>query len=311
MRFVCKHDDYTHQINAGTVEFHRSQDGATFAVPTSPHLVARFKRGLLTAGEREAARMFFDARGTGAYGGEQPGAQRYDGVFGIGLEGSLTEGLGDSDYFTGSKWEFMYSLFDTADENECPPEYRDAYEAVLSADAAACKLASEKHGFLGKNALNPSTDVRAGELVRVDTLMVGKTVIEAPESQAGVVVTAAAPVSPNFPWKTYDEMAGAGIAQKIVETVDLIGLDRKLVAEYEMAHKARGAIVAKLLDVTAKEAAAAIKEFKSRAVAPDVAPMPTVNSLTPDQPAPRQLDGVPDEAMTDGIRFSDFSRPAA
>jgi hypothetical protein len=170
MRFVCKFDDYKHEINAGAQEYRRGAGNQDIAVQTSPHLVAEFTRGVLTAAEREACRQHFDGRGTSMFASEQPGPQRHDGVFGIGAEGSV---MGDAEegFYTGSKWEFMYSVFDTADEGKCPPRYRAAFEAVLTADREACERVSQELGFLGDWALHPTTDLRAGDLVWLDKLM--------------------------------------------------------------------------------------------------------------------------------------------
>lgn len=311
MKFVCKHDDYRHQINPGTVEYKQGQGNTVIPVQTSPLLTADFERGLLTAAEREACRQFFDGRGGGAYGGEQPGMQRHDGIFGEGIEGSIN-GDANGAFYSGSRWEFMYSVFDTTNPSKCPPPYRECFEAVLSADAAACHRLSQKHGFLGENALHPSTDVLAGEIVCLDVLMFGRVAIETPE---GIVVAAAQTGprwEPNFPWPAYDAIGGlpAVRAKIIFETAGLIGLDLTRVADYEVEHKAQPACVAKLLGITqaeAKERIAAFEIAKSAAPAPVLAIPPKI--LDPEEQAPNQLEHMPKEAMTDGIRFSDFVQP--
>lgn len=309
MRFVCKHDLYTHQINPGTVSYAKGQGDAMIAIQTSPLLRADFERGIITGAEREACRQFFDGRQTGAYGGEQPGAQRHDGIFGSGIEGSLTGDM-EGAFYSGSRWEFMYSMFDTADIGKCPPEYRAAYEAVLGGDADTCARESARLGFLGTNALTPSTDAIAGEIVCLDVLMRGKLAVDTPD---GVVVTeqpAGPRWEPNFPWPAYDEIGGlpAVAAKAIVETCDLIGLDKERVAQYEVEHKARPAVVAKLYDTTqadAKERIATWEKIKDLEPTAQRAPAPPA-LLDPESDAPRQLDNVPREALTDGIDFSAF-----
>lgn len=311
MKFVCRHDDYRHQINPGTVEYKQGQGNTVIPVQTSPLLTADFERGLLTAAEREACRQFFDGRSGGAYGGEQPGMQRHDGIFGNGIEGSIN-GDAEGAFYSGSRWEFMYSLFDTQNPTKCPPPYRECYEAVLSADAAACHRLSVKNGFLGENALHPSTDVLAGEIVCLDVLMFGRVAIETPEGIVVAPAQAGPRWEPNFPWPAYDEISGppAARAKKIDETCELIGLDKTRVADYEIEHKAQATVVARLLGLSMAETKERIDAFlAAKSVAPvqKLAVPPKI--LDPDEMAPNQLENMPKEALSEGIRFSDFVRP--
>lgn len=311
MKFVCKFDDFKHEIQAGTVEYRQGAGNQAIPVQTSPHLVAEFTRGvILTGAEREACRQKFDGSATGMWSGEQPGAQRHDGVFGIGAEGSIMGDAGDG-FFVGSKAEFLYSVFDTEDETRCPPQYRDAFEAVLSADAAACRAASERHNFIGTWALKPTTDLRAGDLVWLDKLMIGTVAIETAD---GLVVTTAGQGprwAASFPWPTYDEMAfNPQVPKKIAETCDLIGLDKDEVAQYELAHKQRPSIIAALTGIKIEEAKAAIAEFKARpAVEPVAPPRPTRQVDEDGFMIGRQMDGAPASALTEDIRFGDFVQP--
>lgn len=315
MKFVSKFDDYKHEIHPGAEEYRQGAGNVAIAVKTAPHLVAEFTRGVLTAAEREACRQAFDGRGSSMFAGEQPGAQRHDGVFGIGAEGSI---MGDADdaFYTGSKWEFMYSVFDTADLTKCPPAYRDAFEAVLTGDADACKRVSEKHNYLGQWALNPTTDLRAGDLINLDKLMENTIAIDTPN---GVVVTTqgAMPAAPrwevSFPWPSYDEMPNhPQLAKKIVDTADLIGVDKAKVAAYEIEHKARPSVIAALSGITMAEAKLLIDAFRNAPTKLDEGPVvapPATRILTGDELAPNQFTHLPSEALTEGIRFGDFVQP--
>lgn len=183
--------------------------------------------------------------------------------------------------FEGARREFYYGVFDTAREDVCDPHYRDAYEAVLTGDAAACAAVSERHGFLGDKRLRPTTDRRAGDLLWLDELMIGKRSVETDEGK--IVVVQDTPARAFKPWPSYDEITakGTALAKLIVETCDLIGIDRAAVAEYEAVHKARSSVVARLKDIPVADVAAYVQATKAFA---KVGPTPITGITLVEQP---------------------------
>src|SRR6185437_11583596 len=91
---------------------------------------------------------------------EAPGAPRTAGILGSGAD--ELEGV----FYQGSDAAFLYSVFDTEDEQMCDP----AYEAVLLGDRALCEEASKRHNWPGKQSLNPSTDA-GRDVLEVSALM--------------------------------------------------------------------------------------------------------------------------------------------
>lgn len=312
MRFVCKFDNYIHHIQPGATRYEQGAGNQAILVQTAPQLTAEFARGVLSAAEREACRAHFDGRDTSQYAGEQPGAYRNAGVF-VATEGSISGGA-DNMFYDGSQWEFGYSVFDTADPDQCPAPYRAAFEAVLTADQAACDRVSAEMSFLGDKRLRPTTDVRAGDLVCLDTLMVGKTVVEV----AGGVTVVDTPTAaagprwePNYPWPAYDQIKGINAWKVIKETAELIGLDLQRLAHFEMEHRNRPSVVGKLLGIPTKDAEALAKVTLAELAAQEQAvaeapraPAPPTVTLDPDAPAPRQLAGAPSEAFTEGLNWT-------
>lgn len=225
MRFISKYDDYCHEIHQGTTTL-RPGTGGTFEQEfLSPHLVARFHRGELLLAEREAALRQFDTVDTSS-SGEPSGPYRHAGVF-VSTEGSIN-GEADGNVFSASRPEFMYTIFDTENTAQCPPQYRDAFEAVLSGNAAACREASVKHKFAPQ--LNPTTDLG-------HTLLLVSAIVPA---------AAATPVASGKPWASYDEIKGPGAANKILEIATATGTPLEQVAVYEQANRNRAPVLAKL-----------------------------------------------------------------
>lgn len=277
MQFVHKFHDYTHVIHPGVGKMLPSAGESYERVETAPNLIAVFTRRQLpithdfgpisaeTAGYvwREIARQFFDGKDVGMFGREQYGAYRHDGVT------TATDGEGDNVFFSGSQREQFYGVFDTDDLTDCEPQWKEVYEAVLTADAEACARLSEKLGYRGSGAFRPTTDLRAGEMVILDRLLAGEYgefIVQTPEGPfvTGMGLTRAThtpvasipvdlPAAPaaypaNFPWPSYDEMAGnhLKVAKEISETVILIGLDPSKVLAYEIEHKNRKGVIERL-----------------------------------------------------------------
>lgn len=227
MRIISKYDDYSHEIHQGTTTLRPGQGGTFQQEFLSPHLVARFHRGSLITSEREAALRQFDTVDP-ASSGEPSGPYRHSGVF-VSTEGSIN-GEADGNVYSASRPEFMYTVFDTEDAAQCPPQYRDAFEAVLSGDAAACRVATEKHKFAPQ--LNPTTDLG-------HTLLLLDAIAPTVEKPAPTAASGA-------PWPSYDSIKGAGAANKIKQIADDTETPYEVVAAYETANRNRGAVLAKL-----------------------------------------------------------------
>lgn len=232
MRFICKYDDYKHEIHCGTTTLRPGIGGTYTSEFLSPHLVAAFERTVIPAAEREAARQHYDNADSGMFSGEPPGPYRHDGVF---VAADEDNGTG----YSGSKHEFYYSVFDTENRSQCPPQYKDAFEAVLSGDAAACIEVSKKHGFAPY--LNPTTDL-GHTLLRLDKLMARTVTVETPE---GAVVVAGSIPGSGKPWPSYDDLKGPGAPNKIREIASATGTPDDVVIAYEQANRNRGAVLAK------------------------------------------------------------------
>jgi hypothetical protein len=331
VQFVHKFHDYTHVIHPGFSEWRQGAGNVSVPVQTAPHLVAHFQRrplpithayGGISADTaaivwRELARQFFDGKDSGKFSGEQPGFYRHDGVT------TATDGEGDNVFFSGSHREDFYGVFDTENADDCEPQWREVYEAVLTGDAEACRKMSEKHGFLGQSALRPTTDVRAGEMILLDKLLAGgygEYIAQTPDGPfiTGIGLTrtnhvpvagaarqpAAAAPSPNYPWPAYDSISGppAKRAKEKYETAVLIGLDLNQLAHYEMGReKPEAMTVGKLLGISTDEAKAMIAvtkaEHSAQAKALD-------ETLAPEAPAtPPELDpNFLAAQMTAGVR---------
>lgn len=281
MQFVHKFHDYTHVIHPGVGKMLPSAGESYERVETAPNLIAVFTRRQLpithdfgpisaeTAGYvwREIARQFFDGKDVGMFGREQYGAYRHDGVT------TATDGEGDNVFFSGSQREQFYGVFDTDDLTDCEPQWKEVYEAVLTADAEACARLSEKLGYRGSGAFRPTTDLRAGEMVILDRLLAGEYgefIVQTPEGPfvTGMGLTRAthtpvasvsvpdlpqAPVgwAVNFPWPGYDELGGNAQqrAKIIAETVVLLNMDAARVLAYELEHKAQKPTLARLTKI--------------------------------------------------------------
>lgn len=288
MQFISKFHDHKIQVQSGTTQWMRGAGGENVPVQVTPLLVADFQRGQLRITDgygdvnaetaafvwRELARQFFDGKDTSLNAHEPHGAYRHDGVT------TATDGEGDNVFFAGSRREEFYGIFDTEDTDLCEPQWREVYEAVLTADAGACARLSKEHGFLGASALRPVTDLRAGEMVILDKLLAGEygefivqtpdgpfvtglgltSVIHRPRtatSAPSVEIAGAVPVEvaaaqqgwpANFPWPGYDDLGGNAMARaKVIEqTVVLINLDPGRVLAYELEHKAQKPTITRL-----------------------------------------------------------------
>lgn len=220
-RYISKYDDYSHEIHQG-VTVQRIGMGGTFSNENvTPHLVARFQRGALLQSERTAAQRHFDNVDASEFSGEPAGPYRHDGVF---VAADEDNGVG----YSGSRREMFYSVFDTEDTMACPPEYREAFEAVLSGNFEECKRVSGVQNFMPP--LRPSPDL-------------GHTTLDVAKLP-GVKPIATVAASSAPPWPSYDEIKGPGAPNKIFELATATST-QDLVIAYEPQHRNRPAVLAK------------------------------------------------------------------